>query len=117
MAGSGLDPALAWMWDALIMATSFQHWPDGDPDAWRELGDAWLDLSTTITDSFNEMNASANNVALAWGGDAGQAFISRWAQFVSSDDSGPAAFSIAAYDYYDACYGGALQLEYSQLMC
>src|SRR5262249_14752131 len=66
---------------------------------------------------FNEMNASADNVALAWGGDTGQAFISRWAQFVSSDDSGPAAFSIAAYDYYDACYGGALQLEYSQLMC
>ena len=29
----------------------------------------------------------------------------------------PLVFSIAAYDYYDACYSGALQLEYSQLMC
>ena len=114
---AGLDPALAWIWNLLVEATSFQEWPDGDPDTWRLLGDAWLDLAETVANSFQDMNASASNVAVSWGGDAGQAFITRWSQFVNSDDSGPAAFAAAAQDYYSACYNGALQLEYAQLMC
>ncbi|MBT0771620.1 hypothetical protein KIH74_21960 [Kineosporia sp. J2-2] len=81
----GLDPALEWVWDALVLATSWQQWPDGDPGAWRELGDAWGELASTIEEAFQGLGADATNVAMTWGGDAGEAFVRRWGEFVGAD--------------------------------
>ncbi|GAB3238681.1 WXG100 family type VII secretion target [Kineosporia babensis] len=111
-----LDAALGWVWDKLVWGAAWQAWPDGDPDAWRELGDAWGELAMALDEAFLEMNNSVGEVAFNWGGSAGQAFTQRWNDLVQNQESGPPAYSAAAYAYQAASLNGATELEYAQLM-
>src|SRR5438552_14682194 len=117
MPGVSLDSALDWVWDLLVMATSFQHWPDGDPDRLRALGDAWTDFADTIHSGFSQMNQCAEPLPSMWRGDAGTAFIEGCTAFIQAPEGGPQAFIAAAYDYANACESTALNLEFSQLFC
>jgi hypothetical protein len=103
------------MWDLLVLGTSFQHWPDGDPDTWWALGDTWQELGDEIHAAFLEMERYALVVGPNWVGDSGQAFFHRWREFVDGEASGPVAFVNAALQYANACHNGALNLELTQL--
>ncbi len=111
-----LDSADYWMWRLLSIGLAFQDYPDGDPDAWRDLADRWQDLGDALQSGMLDINANVAPIAMGWGGDAGSAFQQNWNQFVQNQDQGPTAFINAAYDYSSACTNGAMQLEFSQLM-
>src|SRR2546423_12757045 len=108
---------LGWLWDLLILGTSFQHWPNGDPDKWRELGQAWEDLGNELIDAYTQMSDHAAAVPDGWGGDAGGAFINGWMQFVNDSAAGPSPYIDVAFQYYEGCLSGAMELEFAQLMC
>jgi hypothetical protein len=113
---ASLDSALAWCWDMIVLGTSFEHWPDGDPDALRDLGRQWEELARVIDEAYQDMALDANAVVQGWGGDAGEAFARRWEQFVLSDVDGPSAFIKAAGQYAQSCESTALELEFAQMM-
>src|SRR2546421_6317017 len=107
---------LEWVWDLIVFFTGFQEYPDGEADDWRDLGSRWLDMSTELSDRFNDMNTQAVIANMYWGGSAGTKFAEQWQKFVTDKNAGPNTYASLAQDYYIASLSGAMQLEFTQLM-
>jgi hypothetical protein len=75
------------VWNLLVMGTSFQAWPDGDPEGLRQLGEAWGELADELTSAFGDLEQSASRVSSVWGGDAGAAFAHRWSDFAGEPEN------------------------------
>ena len=59
-----LGDGLSWAWDMIVLGTSFQHWPDGDPGQLRALGEQWQQLSDAIYQAYEQMGQDASQVAV-----------------------------------------------------
>src|SRR5205814_3055847 len=88
-----------------------------DPDQWRLLGQAWMDLGNELIEAYTTMSDHAAAVPDGWGGDAGGAFINGWMQFVNDSAAGPSPYIDVCFQYYEGCFSGAMELEFAQLMC
>src|SRR3954451_7425588 len=81
----GLGEAGMAVFRVLSVGLAMQRYPDGDPDALRDLGSAWGDVSNLLADMVNEMNSSVSQLGENWGGASGQAFQKRWQDFMGAD--------------------------------
>lgn len=106
-----IPAAVQWLVPIVVGA----HWPEGDEDALRRLGQAWERAATAINQATGDGDAAAHAALGAMQGPAADAFAEYWDRFVAGEEQFLVTVAQACEQLAQGCEEAALNVEYTKL--